>query len=230
MTLFGSVYHHQKVKCLDSMLRSIVEHIVENPEQAKVPVRGGIPVSFGDPVQFLYTTDDEFFWQADGFGDKYIRGMLNRFRNRDLFVRCLEISRRTAKKESWDDYGRQILLDLSKQPNKLADVETEIHKRLPPPEKGRCNRHDIRLSIPGLPGIKTANALIQTDMGADIENIAEYFPLEQWTEAYAHNKWRSYVYAPREIQSAVRDAAISVLRDYSKLEINSAKSNQTCHL
>jgi HD superfamily phosphohydrolase len=34
MTLFGSVYHHQKVKCLDSMLRSMVGHIVENPAQA----------------------------------------------------------------------------------------------------------------------------------------------------------------------------------------------------
>ncbi len=230
MTLFGSVYHHQKVKCLDSMLRSMVEHIVDNPEQASFRVRGNIPVSFGDAVQFLYTTDDEFFWQPGGFGDTYVNSMLNRFRNRDLFVRCLEISRRTVKKESWDDYGRQILLDLSRQPKKLTDVETEIHKRLPPTQRGMCNRHDIRLSIPGLPGIKTANALIQTSKDADIENIAEYFPLEQWTEAYAHNKWRSYVYAPREIQLAVRDAAISVLREYSKLEIDPGKSNQTCHL
>jgi HD superfamily phosphohydrolase len=230
MTLFGSVYHHQKVKCIDSMLRSMIEHIVENPEQASFRVRGGTSISFTDPVQYLYPTDDEFFGQTKGFGDAYVKSMLNRFRNRDLFVRCLEISRRTVTKKDWDGYGRQILLDLAKNPKELADVETEIHKRLPPTDRAKCNRHDIRLSIPGLPGIKTGYALIQTAKDADIEYIEKYFPLEQWTQAYAHNKWRSFVYAPREIAPAVRDAAISVLQGRSRMEISSDKSNQTCHL
>jgi HD superfamily phosphohydrolase len=160
MTLFGSVYHHQKVKCLDSMLRSMVGHIVENPKQASFPVRGTSPISFAEPVQYLYATDDEFFWANGGFGDAYIKDMLNRFRYRDLFVRCLEISRRTVK--NWDGYGRKILIDLGKQPERLADVETEIHKNLSSAARGKCNKHDIRLTIPGLPGIKTGNALIQT--------------------------------------------------------------------
>jgi len=114
MTLSGSVYHHQKVKCLDSMLRSMIGHISENPPQAAFPIRGGSSVSFAEPVQYLYPTDDEFFWQPNGFGDAYIRNMLNRFRNRDLFVRCLEISRRTVK--NWDD-GRQTFIDLNKRPS-----------------------------------------------------------------------------------------------------------------
>jgi HD superfamily phosphohydrolase len=227
MTLFGSVYHHQKVKCLDSMLRSMIGHIVENPRQAAFPIRGGRSVSFADPVQYLYATDDEFFWQTNAFGDAYIANMLNRFRNRDLFIRCLEISRRTVN--NWDD-GRQPLIDLNKLPMELADVESEIHKRLPPAERGKCYKHDIRLSIPGIPGIKTGNALIQTSKDAEVENIEQYFPLEQWTDAYAHNKWRSFVYAPREIAPAVRDAAISVLRERSNLDIDAKSSDQTCHL
>ena len=226
MTLFGSVYHHQKVKCVDSMLRSMIGHIVDNRDQARFSVRGGVSLSFSDPVEYLYTTDDEFFSQADGFGDAYTKSMLSRFRNRDLFVRCLEVSRRTVK--NWDEYGRQNLIDLSKLPNKLAEVEGEINKRLP--VEKQCNKDDIRLSIPGIPGFKSGNALIQTSKHAAPENIEQYFPLEQWTDAYAHNKWRSYVYAPRGIAPAVRDAAISVLQDYSKLEIDSDKSNQTCHL
>jgi HD superfamily phosphohydrolase len=191
MTLFGSVYHHQKVKCVDSMLRSMVAHTVENPKQASFKVRGGVAISFADPVQYLYATDEEFFGQADGFGDDYIKTMLGRFRNRDLFVRCLEISRRTVK--NWDGYGRQKLIDLSKLPKDLADVEDEIHKALPSTKRGECNKHDIRLSIPGIPGFKTGNALIQTSKHVEPENIEQYFPLEQWTDAYAHNKWRSYV-------------------------------------
>ncbi len=226
MTLFGSVYHHQKVKCLDSMLRSMIGHIVENPAQASFPARGPVPISFTDPVQYLYATDDEFFGQADGFGDDYIKGMLTRFRRRDLFVRCTEISRRAVR--NWDA-GRQSLIDLTKLPMKLAEVEAEIHRRLPTSERAKCNKDDIRLSIPGLPPM-TGNALIQTDKDGPMEYVEEYFPVKQWTDAYAHNKWRSYVYAPREIAPAVRDASISVLRDYSKLEIDVVKSNQSCHL
>jgi HD superfamily phosphohydrolase len=226
MTLSGSVYQHQKVKCLDSMLRSMVGHIVENPKQASVPVRGR-SISFADPVQYLYTTDDEFFWQPSGFGDDYTQDMLNRFQNRDLFVRCLEISRRTVK--NWED-GRQRFIDLNKLPEKLADVEDRIHRSLSSPDRANCGKHDIRLSIPGIPSIKTGDALIQTSKDAEVENIVKYFPLEQWTDAYAHNKWRSYVYAPGEIASAVRDAAISVLAEQTGLELDAKRSNQTCHL
>ena len=225
MTLFGSVYHHQKVKCLDSMLRSMIGHIVENPGQASFPLRGGNPISFTDPVEYLYVTDDEFFGQADGFGDPYTRGMLARLRNRDLFVRCLQISRRTVK--NWDD-GRQTLIDLTKLPYELAEVETEIHKCLPAAVQGECNKHDMRLSIPGLPPI-TRNALIQTSERSAIEYVEGYFPVKQWTDAYAHNKWRSYVYAPREIAKGVRDAAIAVLQDRLKLDIDVNESNQACH-
>jgi HD superfamily phosphohydrolase len=226
MTLYGSVYHHQKVKCLDSMLRSVVGHIVDYPEQAAVPVRGG-SVSFADAVQYLYTTDDEFFWQPNGFGDKYTQGMLNRFRNRDLFVRCLEISRRTVR--NWSS-GRQKLIDLNKSPSALADVENEIHKRLRSAEKESCSRHDVRLSIPGIPEIKTENALIQTSKDAQVENIEKYFPLAGWTAAYAQNKWKSFVYAPKRIAAAVRDSAVSVLSEQTDLDFDTAESNRACHL
>jgi HD superfamily phosphohydrolase len=226
MTLFGSVYHHQKVKCLDSMLRSMVGHIIHNPKEASFPVRGGA-VSFTDPVQYLYATDDEFFSQASGFGDVFTKRMLSRFRNRDLFVRCLEISRRTVT--NWDQYGRQKLIDLTERPEELASLENKIHLSLSPDEQALCDIDDIRLSVPGLPPI-TGNALIQTDKKVDVEKIAKYFPVTEWIQAYAHNKWRSYVYAPREVAESVRDAAISVLAEYSKLEIDAGKSNQTCHL
>ena len=141
-------------------------------------------------------------------------------------MRCLEISRRTVS--NWDD-GRQTLIDLTKQPKELADVENKIHQGLQSADRGKCNKDDIRLSIPDLPPI-TGNALIQTSKEAPIEHVEQYFPVKQWTDAYAHNKWRSYVYAPREIAPAVRDAAISVLRDYSKLEIEAGRSNQPCHM
>jgi HD superfamily phosphohydrolase len=227
MTLFGSVYHHQKVKCLDAMLRSMVEHIVDNPDQCKFNTRGA-KVTFADPVQYLYVTDEEFFGQTDGFGDEYVKRMLARFRNRDLFVRCLEVSRRTVR--NWQHYGRQKLIDLASQPKELTDVENTIHKGLPSAVRSSINKYDVRLSIPQLKGMKSGNAAIQTTKDAEIEPIEVYFPLEQWSQAYAHNKWRSYVYSPKECSADVRDAAADVLKERCELDLARDKSNQTCHL
>ncbi len=229
MTLFGSVYHHQKVKCLDAMLRSMIEHIVDNPTQCQFHTRGKT-ITFADPVEYLYVTDDEFFGQVNGFGDEYIRSMLVRFRNRDLLVRCLEISRRTVTEQSWHSYGRQKLIDLAAAFEELTNVETEIHRRLPAGDRSSLNRYDVRLSIPQIKGMKSGNASIQTTKGAKIEQIERYFPVEQWTTSYAHNKWRSYVYAPREFSANVRDAAAEVLRERCNLEFDIEKSNQTSHL
>src|SRR5216683_833474 len=94
MMLTGSVYHHQKAKCLDSMLRSTIQHIGENASECRIKLDGA-EVSFADPVEYLYLTDDEFFNQIHPFGDGFVRRMIGRFRRRDLFARCLEISRRT---------------------------------------------------------------------------------------------------------------------------------------
>jgi uncharacterized protein len=230
MMLFASVYHHQKAKCLDSMLRATVQHISENAADCKMNMNGA-EISFADPVEFLYVTDDEFFNQIQPFGDAFVRRMIGRFRRRDLFARCLEISRRTVTQKSWDDsFGRKQLLDLSDSAGLLEDVERKIHVALPDATRHECNRGEVLLSVPKRPNLKTDFARVQTSPKAQIETIEKFFPVEQWTDAYAHNKWRSYVYAPREFASAVRDAAVDVLRGEFNIEINLAASNEACHL
>jgi len=227
MTLFGSVYHHPKVKCLDAMLRSLIRHVVENPDQCRLHVRGKL-IGFAEPVEYLYPTDEEFFNQLDGFGDEFVKKMLGRFRRRDLFVRCLEMSRRTIT--NWDDYHRKKLVDLSDPTADLHNVETEIHRRLPAAVKTQCNLGEVLMSVPGVPKIKGDFAYIQASPEGPVEPVEDFFPLEQWTEAYAHNKWRSFIYAPREHATFVRDSAISVLNDNLGVKIDRSKSDQACHI
>lgn len=229
MTLFGSVYHHQKAKCLDSMLRATIQHIAENPDECKIGLDGR-EVTFRDPVEYLYMTDDEFFNQIHGFGDPFVRRMIARFQKRNLFVRCLEVSRRTVKKKSWEEgFGRKQLLDLSDDPILLGQAEDMIYSVLPPQIRQRCVKGEVLLSVPKRPNLKTDFARVQTSPKSDIETIEKFFPVEQWTDAYAHNKWRSYVYAPSEYANAVRDAAAAVLRDKFNLDVDLARSNETCH-
>jgi len=160
MMLFASVYHHQKAKCLDSMLRATIQHISENARECTLG-QDGAEVSFADPVEYLY--------------------------------------------------------------------ERQIHASLPDSTKRKCDRGEVLLSVPKRPSIKTDFAFVQTSPRAGIETIEKFFPVEQWTDAYAHNKWRSYVYAPRECARAVRDAAKELLRDKFNIDIDLAVSEEACH-
>lgn len=226
MTLFGSVYHHQKVKALDAMLRSLVDHIKQNADQCNLAV-GGRTLTFAHPVDYLYLTDDQFFGQIDGLGDDYAKKMLRRFQSRDLFVRCVEMSRRTVK--NWERAERKKLIDLSDSPEECAKLEMEIHTRTSGTGL-QLNAGEILLSVPSVPRLKSSNAYIQTSVDTEPETVEKFFPLEQWTEAYAHNKWKSFVYAPPEQAKAVRDAAISTLQDKIGIEVDKVKSDQACHL
>ena len=226
MTLFGSVYHHQKVKCLDSMLRSLIQHITENSDQCSVEIRGQ-RIAFSEPVQYLYPTDDEFFNQFDGFGDEFVLKMLDRFRRRDLFVRCLELSRTTVN--NWDAPERKHLINLSSDGATLGQREAEIHRCLPSAIRSICNLGEVRLSVPEVPSLRSDYAYIQTRKESDPKTIEEFFPVEQWIDSYSHSKWKSFVYAPREYAEQVRDAAISVFRDKG-IDINKEASDRACRV
>jgi hypothetical protein len=86
--------------------------------------------------------------------------------------------------------------------------------------------------ISGKVGVRisgTRIAFIQSSPSAPVLTVEEFFPLEQWAESYGHNKWRSFVYAPRELAKAVRDAAIDVIQEMG-LKIDRTVSDRHCHL
>lgn len=225
MILFSSVYQHQKVKCLDMMLRGTIQHILENPDQCAIELRGA-NITFNEAIEYLYVTDDEFF-NMQSFGDAYVKKMLGRFWRRDLFMRCVEVSRMTIK--NWEGFERKVWMDLGDDFNRLSDVEDKIYQRLPTDVRTKCNRDDIKLSVPTVPSMKKDFAYIQTSPSAPVLTVEEFFPLEQWAESYGHNKWRSFVYAPRELAKPVAETAIEVIREMG-LEIDPAVSSRHCHL
>lgn len=225
MILFSSVYQHQKVKCLDMMLRGTIQHILENPDQCAIELRGA-KITFNEAIEYLYVTDDEFF-NMQSFGDAYVKKMLGRFLRRDLFMRCVEVSRMTV--ENWEGFERKMWMDLGRDSKGLAVVEDKIYQRLPPDVRPQCNRDDIKVSVPTLPAMKKDFAYIQTSPNAPVLTVEQFFPLEQWAESYGHNKWRSFVYAPRELAKPVADAAIDVIQEMG-LKIDRTVSDRHCHL
>jgi hypothetical protein len=120
-------------------------------------------------------------------------------------------------------------MDLGRDFNGLSDVEDKIYQRLPGGVRTQCNRDDIKVSVPTLPSMKKDFAYIQTSPTAPVLTVEQFFPLEQWTESYGHNKWRSFVYAPRELAKAVANAAIDVIQEMG-LQIDRTVSDRHCHL
>ena len=132
--------------------------------------------------------------------------MLDRFNQRDLFVRCLELSRRTVR--NWGDYHRKKLTDLSGHPEKLEGIERNIHRALPGSDA--CNLREVLLNAPALPNLKNDYAFIQTSPNATIDNIEDYFPIEQWVDSYAHNNMEKLcLLSARTCQSRQRRSCIS---------------------
>lgn len=238
MTLFSSVYHHQKVKAIDHMLRSTLKYIMDNPDSA--PTIGDKRVRYTTFLDYLYITDDQFFGFTDGFGDAFTKARLRSFRNRNLFRRCLELSSRTIT--DWDtewnrkardvekSAGRSLLVSLVDDFLGVMNVEEKIHSRLPDEVKERCSKYDIVLSVPAPPDINTKSALIQTTPEAEVHRITAFFPLDQWVEAYRYNKWRAYVYAPLEYVVPVRNAAKDVFREDFHIPLDIEKSDVACHV
>ena len=226
MTLFGSVYHHHKVKCLDQMLRAMLTHIAEQGSSCAFRVRGQ-EVTFRHAADFLYVTDEEFFG-GPAFGDEVVKGFHHRFRRRELLARCVEISRRTVR--NWDSAERKNLIDLSAQPPRAVELERAIHSQLSSAVRAAVSETEVLVSVPKPPKLKGGFAFIQTDQDATPEPIEQYFPLEQWTDSYSHSKWKSFVYAPVSAKEQVRDVAIELIHDQLGLDIDAAKSNQSCHM
>src|SRR5260370_35685096 len=106
--------------------------------------------------------------------------MIRRFQRRELFVRCLAISRRTVRNKNWEEsFGRKMLLDLSDNPVLLDDAERTIHEALPGGVRGKCERGEVLLSVPKRPNLKTDFARGQTSPKPQIETIEKFFQGKQ---------------------------------------------------
>lgn len=227
MTLFGSVYHHQKVKCLDHMVRAMIRHVSRSSEDLSLCINGR-SVSFSSPIDYLYPTDSDFLGAAKESGDPFLQRMVRRLERRDLLKRSVEVSRRTVR--NWDEHHRTKFTRLHKKPDEQEALESRIYNALPKTVRDDVHAGEVLLSVPHPPRIKGDHAFVQTRAGDEVVEIERFFPVSQWNQSYAHNKWRSYVYAPSEHREAVRSVAIPVLSEEYDLDISQELSDSMCHV
>lgn len=220
MLLYTTIYHHQKVKAADCMVEGLLEYIQEHDSASLFGYR------FCDAIDFLRISDADLFGQgAINEDDSFVTSTLYKLRNRDLLQRCLVLSRETV--DNYASEGYYSLNKLSGSPKLLRELRQKIVDALP--SGTSCNVHEVWLCLPEQPSLREASQTLALLPGVqEPVKLNDIFPLDGWLRAFSDNKWKGYVFAPRHVQTKVRDAAKAVLEDLG-IRLN-AKSSAYAHV
>jgi len=220
MLLYPAVYHHHKIRALECMIKAIFEIIWDDPEKIEDK-----RFKFENIRDFYMLTDFEFLTLAEK--EPQLKPVIDKLKNRDLFKRCLVISKPYLRsqgnfidlyKRSSDDY-----------PEELRRLWEIIREELPADK--RCSIYDLWVDIPKLPtSIAEDPDSAWIDIGTDkMRTLSEFFPYPEWVTSYEINKWKGHVFSISDpsIRRVVNDVVKRVLQDkpYS-LEFEERATNE----
>ena len=143
MLLFSAIYHHQKVRTLECMVRGIFETIWADPSQIANKV-----LRFQNASDFLRISEFEFF--AMGALEPQISEQINRILKRDLLKRCLVISPNLLwKSPNLEDSDLYTIGD--EFPQKIRQLREFIWAEIP--TGYRTSFNDLCIDLPEPPNI-----------------------------------------------------------------------------
>lgn len=186
MLLYPAIYHHQKVRALECMIKAIFEIIWEDPDKI-IDDR----LKFQNIRDFYRLTDFEFLALAEK--EPRLEPIVNKLMKRDLFKRCLVISRPYLKSQG-------NFMDLYKKnsedyPEELRKIREIIWAELPRDKRGSI--HDLWVDIPKVPtSIAEDPDHAWIDIGTkEMKVLSEFFPYAEWVTSYEINKWKGHVFS-----------------------------------
>jgi HD superfamily phosphohydrolase len=196
MLLYPSVYHHHKVRSTVCLLESIFEMIRDND----LSLHG---LKF-DKVSDFLSVDDYFFLTSQNKPEK-IATQIEKIKKRNLLKRALVISRKTVKR----NLGR--LLAEKDRPKNLR----ELAKRIAQDSKlkRKCEYYDIWVDLPENPRFPEPSQCLVRVTGKDYLHLDDFFPVTEWSESFAANKWKGYIFGPPDLQKTVADVTWSLFEE-----------------
>jgi HD superfamily phosphohydrolase len=221
MLLYTAIYHHQKVRAVECMVKAVFEQIEDRPDSIQHERN-----CFNSMVDFLRLSEAAFF--RLGEEEPSLRGRIEAIANRHLLKRCLQISRATIEPSSSSDVVD--LKKLAKEPALLRDLRGLIFARLP--KRKRRSIHDLWVDVPKGPNIdKDAQQCYIVDGFHEPRTLRYVFPIQEWLESYEVNKWKGHVfYADEEgCRDAAATAAATELRLRYKVRLK-PEAWTTCKL
>jgi uncharacterized protein len=212
MLLFPSVYHHHKVRSTVCMLVSLFERIRDK----NLKLDG---LSF-DKVSDFLVVDDHFFLSPSGKPTE-VKVQIERIKRRCLLKRALVISHKTT------DKNFENLLSKEDRPKNLRDIAKVICNE--GPLKGKCDYYDLWVDLPETPRFPEPSQCLVRVTPKDYLELDDFFPVTEWSESYAINKWTGFVFGPPDLQRTVAEVSKEILKEILELEFNKFAVIQAKH-
>ncbi|MCC7476822.1 hypothetical protein IT575_00055 [bacterium] len=187
--LYSYLYYHPKVRAAELEMLALLRDVIKQSH-------------IDDATQFLELDDSVLREYANSF--PRVKQVLNRqllFKAAELNIRELkeQIERQVKGKGlALDFLNRLINGEFLGQSDALHELVDVIKRTCKARKKRIPKDYELIVDMPGRIKKDQFNRIVIDDPGAKPQPLSEVFPIEAWEESYFQNRWRGYVFAPRE--------------------------------
>lgn len=178
-----SVYHHQKVRATECIIKSIYERAIRNG--VELPRIGKIT-----GVNLLRYVDDDLLSLEHFTADSGLAKLVRRLTQRDLLMRIVEIARRLVERSRSRPAAFDRFLDLPSQPARVFAYRKALSDEL------HTDVYETWIDCPREIKLKEAANFPVVRRGAPTTTLDEVFPIEDWLGSFNQMKYRGHVFVP----------------------------------
>lgn len=199
MLLYGSVYHHPKVRAAACAFTSLLERMRDNGWKIK-------KLDLSSPFHFLELDDYDIFNSLHS-NQEFAQAILS-IKNRDLYKRALVLTPKSlANKDPKNEKSQRTFMRLKKNSEMVNTIRSQIAKQLKLPI------YDIHFDFPSQPAFEQIAVEGKIKMEDDIIVLKELYPVTQWISGYANFRSRAYIFCPQGHQEKVAEISLDVLKE-----------------
>jgi len=236
MMLFSSLYHHQKVRCIERMFHRLCQNVMEGQSKKN-------RLSIEHPTDFLKYVDSDLLSCSAISNSSYTKEakkLHSDLSYRIFMKRALIISRPFIKGlEKSDDVRNgfdKLVDDMRKRQDYLSSNIIKEAKAIMENngQDDNISAADIIIDMPDLPRMNEVLSTrvpfgFDTDRDKDIE-IDEVFPISRWIEGYGNTKMRGHIFCYGKFRNCVNLASRRVISRSPYNLILSNNATQLCKL
>ena len=209
--LYSSIYHHQKVRAIDSMIISILRMAIDE----KIEIDEDITIN--SYVDFL-KLDDYDILKLSTKSPK-MNELCKQLKTRQTFKRCFVISPRTRENRYENQFND--ILTLSDCPSKIRQINKKLAERI----GDGCTEFDVAFDLPKTPKLgETSQEIIK--MGKEFIALKKVFPEKDWLESYMANKWKGHIFANEKYRKKASLEGKALLEEEFKMKFNETAINE----
>jgi uncharacterized protein len=236
MMLFSSLYHHQKVRCVEKMFYKLCQNLINGQSKKD-------RISIEHPVDFLKYVDSDLLSYSSISNNSYVKEskiLHSNLSNRRFMKRALIISRPfiegLEQSEDVKNCFDTLIDDIKENQDRLASSIAKEARTILENEGKDTNisAADIIIDMPDLPKMDEVLSTrvplgFDTDAGGEIE-IDDVIPISRWIEGYGNTKLRGHVFCRSDLRSCVNLASRKVFSKSPYNLILSSNATKLCKL